>query len=239
MTTLDDKVVLFGGSSGSGSQNFGDTWTFDGASWTLATSAGPSPRWGAAMATLNGSVVLFGGNCFGGSSDDGYADDTWVFDGATWTLMLTSGPPARDSAAMAAINGKVVLFGGENGSAGSGFGDTWTFDGTTWTQVPTAPPADLAPAMATLGDQIVLSGYGDTWTFDGATWTQISTSGPPARQWASMAALSGGVVLFGGLGSEGGSAPDLGDTWSFGGTWTQASSSGPPARAMAAMATLP
>ena len=106
------RSFSLGDSSGAGSQNFGDTWMFDGTNWTLATTSGPSPRWGAAMATLNGSVVLFGGNRYDGSNDEGYAEDTWIFDGAAWTQVSASGPPARDSAAMAAINGKIVLFGG-------------------------------------------------------------------------------------------------------------------------------
>jgi galactose oxidase-like protein/Kelch motif protein len=44
---LDDHVVLFGGVDRRG--YLGDTWTWDGTNWAQASSAGPSPRSGAAM----------------------------------------------------------------------------------------------------------------------------------------------------------------------------------------------
>jgi hypothetical protein len=45
------------------------------------------------MTNLGDRVVLFGG--FG---DGGYIADTWTFDGATWTKLPITGPPARDLA---------------------------------------------------------------------------------------------------------------------------------------------
>jgi hypothetical protein len=74
-------------------------------------------------------VVLFGGD---------YAkiqtEDTWTWDGQTWTQQHpTTSPPARYDSSMAYDVGhqQVVLFGGFG--AGMMTGDTWTWDGHDWT----------------------------------------------------------------------------------------------------------
>jgi hypothetical protein len=38
--------------------------------------------------------------------------DTWTWDGSTWTQLSIPGPPGRWSAAMSALGGKIVLYGG-------------------------------------------------------------------------------------------------------------------------------
>src|SRR6185436_7514834 len=72
---------------------------------------------------------------FGGSTAQGIRlNDTWEWDGATWTQrMPQSIPPARRSHAAAydAARGRVVVFGG-NGSGGA-LADTWEWNGTDWT----------------------------------------------------------------------------------------------------------
>jgi len=59
-----------------------------------------------------------------------------------WTLKFpATSPSAREQFAMAydAMHGRVVLFGGFNGS--SYLGDTWVWNGTTWAlQTPAASP---------------------------------------------------------------------------------------------------
>jgi hypothetical protein len=51
---------------------------------------------------------------------------------------------------MATLGGKVLLYGGWNGSVI--FADTWTFDGTSWAQVSVSNPTPTryAPGMAVL-----------------------------------------------------------------------------------------
>jgi hypothetical protein len=81
---------------------------------------------------------------FGGSTGN-LATDTWIFDGATWTLSPATGPSGRIGLAMATQGDHVLLFGG------GGLGDTWSFDGAAWTSVGGAgPPARSDHAMATL-----------------------------------------------------------------------------------------
>lgn len=222
------EVVLFGGNAqnqppGGDTLTVGDTWTWNGSSWSphYLLSPQPSPRYGAAMAyhAGTGKVVLFGGN------GNGYlSGDTWTWNGANWTLLtpLTS-PPPRYGASMAydAATGQVVLFGG-NG-IGTLCGDTWTWNGTTWTQqFPLTSPSPRSGATmaydASTG-QVVLfggGGNGDTWTWNGSTWTHLnSPTNPSPRLGTAMAydAAIGQIVLFGGDGNS--SYPAKGDTWTL------------------------
>ena len=103
---------------------------------------------GHAMATLNGNVVLFGGNDSANPSppgtatvmDTGFLDETWVSDGTTWTRRRPAQrPSARGYHAMATLGSKVVLFGGLVGA--NALADTWEWDGSSWTQRPRDEPA--------------------------------------------------------------------------------------------------
>jgi hypothetical protein len=93
---------------------------------------------------------------------------------------------------MAPLDGKLVLFGGNDGN--DVLSDTWTWDGTAWTQVMVAgPSARLWPMMALFGTELVLSGGerggfpdSETWTWDGSSWMQLHVTGPPARYSAVM-----------------------------------------------------
>ena len=83
-------------------------------------------------------IILYGGR------DTGIAtfDDTWAFDGVTWTqLTPATVPPRRIFHTMTydPVRDRVVMFGG-SGSLGSLF-ETWEFDGTNWLlAAPTTSP---------------------------------------------------------------------------------------------------
>src|SRR5436305_1246047 len=76
MATLGSEVVVFGGTptarpfyepSLPAPAGEGDTWTWDGTTWTkLAPAASPPARMNHAMATLGNKVILFGGEGAGG-----------------------------------------------------------------------------------------------------------------------------------------------------------------------------
>jgi len=247
MAGLGAGLVLFGGEgvSSSGTSDFlADTWTWTAGVWTKAAAAGPPARFLAAMGSLGGKAVLFGGEL----GDDVTAlSDTWTWDGSTWTQLQVSGPPARWGAVMAPLGDKLVLFGGGiTGNPGKLFGDTWTFDGATWTQLTVTGPAPRDEAvMAPLGDKLVLFGgdgsspLSDTWTWDGTVWTQLSVTGPPARLAAVMAPAGSKLVLFGGEGEDSTqNIEPLTDTWTWDGSvWAQASGAGPSQRFWGVMAT--
>jgi hypothetical protein len=166
------RTVLFGGIAGA---PLGDTWEWDGTTWTQRATTGPSPRSGAQLAWHPGigRVVLFGGR------STSMLSDSWAWDGTVWTPLPAAGGPApRASHALAfdALRGRLVLFGGELESLPRA-GDTWEWDGTSWAPRAraVAPPARTEPAMAfdLIRQRMVLFGgespssgpFGDTWEY--------------------------------------------------------------------------
>jgi len=134
------KIVLFGGlelSGGSEVGRYSDTWTFNGTTWTqLSPTSNPSARNGAAMTydPALSKLVLFGGLPGGSGNDD---NDTWTFDGTTWTqLSPSSSPSVRQDVGLAwdpTLN-TLLLYGGYSNGSGTYYGDEWAFDGTNWDQ---------------------------------------------------------------------------------------------------------
>jgi hypothetical protein len=136
---------------------------------------------------------------------------------------------------MAALGGKIVLFGG-SGATAQPLADTWEWDAAKWSQrTVTGPSGREAHAMASVGGKVVLFGgydgskvVGDTWEWDGNVWSQRMVSGPKARQNHAMATLGGKALLFGG--SNGAIVFD--DVWQWDGTaWMCVSSCSDPADA--------
>jgi hypothetical protein len=103
---LDDEITL------------GDTWTYDGTTWTLQSPAtSPSGRAGAAMAydPAIGQLVLFGGSFDLDGSSPVTQNDTWTYSVGTWSRLDPSiSPPARAYAAMAydQRTRQLLVFGG-------------------------------------------------------------------------------------------------------------------------------
>lgn len=244
------RTVLFGGSTSTYSPGLDgsvDLWEFDGIGWAEVGVTGPTRRAGHAMVydTLRDRTVLFGGASslsVGPPSDD----DTFVWDGVSWSVASTSGPPAREEHAMAydAARDRVVCFGGYGGSF---LGDTWVWDGAAWTEIAVSgPSARMGHAMAydAARQRVVLFGgvdenfgyLADTWEWDGAAWTAVVTTGPVGREQHAMAydARRERVVLFGGADTF---LTRVADTWEWDGVaWTQFGGAAPPARAEHAMA---
>jgi N-acetylneuraminic acid mutarotase len=182
------NVVLFGGASNdSNGSPLGDTWVWNGSTWTEEfPAASPSAREDALMAydAATKQVVLFGGVPASSTYEcELCLNDTWVWNGNTWTEEHpATSPPGRIGAVMAydAATGQVVLFGGFN-----------------WSSSEDAPVA-----------------LNDTWVWNGSTWTEEfpATSAPDSTD-ATMAydAAIGDVVLFGGIPGSAGQ-PNMNDT---------------------------
>ncbi len=243
------EVLLFGGSPTQGHDEgaLGDTWTWDGSTWTeRAPPTSPPGRYGMGMAydAALREVVLFGGSY----SYPDYFGDTWTWDGTTWTQQSSSRfPPSRVRMGMAydALQRQVVLFGGFDGGVQK-LGDTWLWDGSQWTMASPATSPDPREGVAMAYDRtrglVVLFGgkigkapwdRDDTWTWDGSNWTQEPPAPSPSqRHTAGMAndGTRGRVLLFGGCSVEG--LCPMGDTWTWdGASWTeQAIMNAPSAR---------
>jgi len=221
-------TVLFGGFNGIA--NKADTWQWNGLIWVNKTPgvnanpAGPSPsaRRNHAMAydAANNVIVLFGGH------DGAINDETWLWNGTSWTLASPANrPPARQNHAMAfdANRNRIVLFGGDDVIL---FNDTWEWDGVDWQPAPpslTLPPAPRrGHAMAYDADcgRIRVFGgetpgpSGELWERDGTEWTLVTRLLAPSGRGQVAGAFHGGVhqfLVFGGA------TPALSsETWTWG-----------------------
>ncbi len=228
-------VVLFGGSGTGYGTGLGDTWIWNGQNWLKEYPAiSPPARIGASMAydAATQQVILFGGYARS-LGYPGTLDDTWAWNGTTWTqLRPVSSAPARSDAGLAydEARGQLVLFGGSPSPANF-LGDTWTWDGRNWTQqTTTGPNAKSGAAMAYDADTktvILVGGNGCTmgcvgmdhemWWWDGASWTQLAPAvSAPAGFNASMVfdAIRHELVLFGGQAAD----RSFADTWTWSGS---------------------
>lgn len=184
-------------------------------------------------------VVLFGG--FGYTD---YFNETWTFDGTTWTKMITAVAPApRAAAGMAydSVAKKLVLFGGYDGN--QYLNDTWLWDGATlqWTQVhpKASPPAATAPAVFTdprFGTVTTYGGFNgrfyqlETWRWRNGNWHHLRPTDTPSARGAMVSAydpVRKNAVIFAGLAQI-----NPYNTWTWDGTnWTrQLPSQQPPYR---------
>jgi hypothetical protein len=247
---LCNAVTGYDGPSGLGTPlrhgiaGFGPTTT--GLTWAQANPPSPpSVRGGAGMAydAATNTVVLFGGRAYG-NQNGGVTNDTWSWDGHSWTLLHPAHAPSpRAGFGMDydAANGKIVLFGGIDASA-TALNDTWTWSGSDWAiQNPPLPlpPARWDTSMAydvAAGSSLLFGGAGlaDTWTYNGSAWAQISqvTPAPPSagRQVAmTYDAASQTVLMFGGWDDN--NHIFLNETWAWNGTvWAQLTPASSPSR---------
>ena len=217
--------VLFGGVAGFGKADYGDTWIWNGSTWTQEhPPTSPSPRTAALMAYdgATKTVVLFGGHPGFAPSGPGL-DDTWIWNGSNWKEALPAARPTTAGSSAMAYDGttrNLVLFSGR--SLAARYGDTWTWNGTTWTELHprVSPPSRLANGqLAYLAPRKVIVLFSgkeilgkevsfrktnvrdDTWTWNGTTWTELHPPvSPPGRTLGMLAFDSVGqrAVLVGG-----------------------------------------
>lgn len=177
-------------------------WLFQNGAWSLQAAPLPPPRSFAAVAyDANVQQAIF----FGGDASGVDLDDTWLWNGATWSQANpATRPPSRGRATMAYDHRRrvVVLLGGYRNGTGTILGDTWEWDGSVWQlrTLPTSPPARLDASSAydpVTGSVLLFGGsysagptvqpLGDTWSFDGNQWVQMQPATPPSpRFWAGM-----------------------------------------------------
>jgi hypothetical protein len=122
----NDRIVLFGGLA---DRNYsGETWVWNGSAWKRAAQSGPVARMGAAMDydANSGVIVLFGG-ITGQYPNYAYFDDTWVWNGKTWTQLNIAGPSERANARLVYIEKtkNFFLYGGDDPQASSALRDSW------------------------------------------------------------------------------------------------------------------
>jgi hypothetical protein len=192
------RVILFGGQPTipSNMKFFGDTWEWDGNSWTQREDVGPRARGlvEASWDAVGERILLFGGMGSGLGTPGPVLpvfSDTWAWDGNQWKQVADIGPRARAGHAMASDGKRVLLFGGQS----------LLID---------------APTGMASGVQM----EGDTWAWSGSRWVKIQDIGPAPR-WDHALAFDDvrhTFVLFGGSESHSGDfslvkSGFFGDTW--------------------------
>jgi hypothetical protein len=151
-----NRTVMFGGHS---ANRLNDTWEYDGTDWIQVTTAtSPAPRmWhSAGYDPSRQRTVIFGGDYLTANTL-GPNNETWEYDGVTWSQLLTTNRPSpRIEAPMAYSSalGKLVLYGGsdESGRPDVALGDTWSLGSAA-----TAPGAALSVSSLTFPQQPVLT----------------------------------------------------------------------------------
>jgi hypothetical protein len=181
---IHNRTVLFGGSDVNNAAN-GETWLWNGSSWSNVTSGagGPSPRFGHAMAydAVRRVVVLFGGT--NGSTN---FNDVWEWNGDTlhWQQIFPSGslPAGRAYAALSWFDPTtpgVAMFGGV-GAGSTLLNDTWIWNGTTWKAAtggtPPSPRQHPAMVYASAAKRLVLYGGRDARGVSPDFFTGVVTS---------------------------------------------------------------
>ena len=122
------RVLLYGGDNGSGTSFYGDTWTFDGTTWTQQSPVHtPGQRSQAAMAfdPVLTKVILFGGR----DSANVY-DDVAMWTGADWqqgSVPLAPTPRTQPIFETGSAHGQLMLFGGYDAN-NNALGDTFVTD---------------------------------------------------------------------------------------------------------------
>lgn len=181
----------------------GETWLWNGASWSQAQSQAAPPARSTTHLVYDGineCVLLYGGVGIDGTP----LNDVWLWDGQVWTEQHPRAYPTPVGGAALACdlkNRQAVLFGGImgfDGASGSNrvgtfSNETWVWNGTTWRE----QPASGGPS-ARVGGQLVYdevrqhlllfgghnaTGYlNDMWRWNGGGWNQLSPTTLPPMQ---------------------------------------------------------
>jgi hypothetical protein len=241
-----DRLVLFGGAGAECASD--STWSWDGKRWLSISTPGPSARRGslALFDAQHARVVLCGGPA-GDEPTSPTFDETWLFEGATWTKSSAASIGERVHFAAGYDRGRqrLVLVGGFQPATGKDLTDVWEWDDAAWKRLDvTAPSGLFAPQLAyderakvlvltssRPADRIVT-----TWTFDGKAFAMLDEHGP-ATIWSGQSLVTlgaaGGLLAFGGFDGK----KPSGETWKWDGKhWSKLDVKGPTPRLGLALA---
>jgi hypothetical protein len=220
-----------------------ELWGWEGTQWSLIVADKDGPTWrnwpAAAYDSARDVLVIHGG-----LQPGNHFDETWEWDGQTWTHFTAIG--GREGALMAydQARAKMVLFGGSDSTMDI-HGDTWEWDGQSWIRVSESGPAPRFPGgmvydpvrevvLLYSGHFADLSGgsidYDDLWAWDGNAWRELAVDGltPGHRTHAGFVydPVTQNVLLI-----SSGNDTFLSDMWAWDGTqWKELPPANTPAR---------
>ena len=158
----------------------GDTWAWDGATWTSVAASGPDGRASAGMFydDLRQTVVLVAGTRNNGSSTwlpSLDRNDTWEWNGTVWSQLSPAAAPTAGPCTVAYDSGR------NRAVLQPQFGNSiWEWDSANanWVEVvPTQTPPFGRLAFDPTRSRVLLQRHDDTWEWDGADWTLLTDSG--------------------------------------------------------------
>src|ERR1700722_17656477 len=167
-STAGARIVLLDTGNYPGVNNwYNTTWDFTGTDWAMKSSslldpAGPLPCRSDAICCQDGiGVILYGGK--GQSETDGVLQDTWRWNGTSWSVLTpTTVPYGRYGANAAYLAGTgLVMFGGGIAN-GTILNESWIWNGTNWNQTVIAngagPIGRINHMMAASTTQVLMYG---------------------------------------------------------------------------------
>ncbi len=186
---VQKHLLLFGGYHITEGEivSLGDSWAFDGMSWSKLSDTGPPPQNGAAMAynAKNQSMILFGQNA------DRTMGETWESQAGEWRYLPQGRSERRYNSAMTydAAREQILRFGGWTGEGRSG--DTWVWSEDGWDRVTADGPSPRNHTQMIYDSRqkhsILFGGhdgeniFGDIWRWDGSSWHVLLKRVPAAR----------------------------------------------------------
>ncbi|MCI4362715.1 MAG: PKD domain-containing protein [Thermoplasmata archaeon] len=216
-----------------------ETWSYSNGSFQdLAPAVSPDGIGYATYDSTDGYVLMFVSS---NSQTNAPEAETWIFTSNSWSMLTPAfGPASTQGGYLADDPGDryVLMWGPANASAFTNRSDTWSYSAGAWHLLTpsVAPPYVNDAGFAydsTAGADLLFGGdtvigqvrQSTTWSYSGGAWVNLTTShAPPPRYAATFTddPSIGGVLLFGGLGSN--NPPELNDTWAFNATgWTKVS----------------
>ena len=230
-----ERVILYGGLTPARDRSLGDTWAWDGTTWTELTGSSPGTRHGHTMTydpSRDRILVVGGERDFAPAIP---VIDAWQFDGTAWTI--AAAPPSKRTAAASAYDAAtqtIIVAGGIDTDFAT---NTWIWNGTSWTIGPAGPDRyDAALAADPRGTLIMFGGINgssftnDAWSWSGSAWIQepaATAPAPRARMAYAFDPVRSLLVAHGGYDASGAL---VGDTWSFSnGRWNQSTPTPAPA----------
>jgi hypothetical protein len=221
--------LMFGGIGGvggapTGESVFGDTWIWTDSRWlALHPSTSPPARSGASLGydPLSKRMILYGGGSnFYLQGIDPSRNDTWAWDGTTWSELFPAHVPTPSSCCSptqmvtnAAVPALWLTL---------GLARTWSWTGSDWAETTpaTRPPerfdfglaydgqlAGVVAACGYAGEGTTLPGeaapyHDDTWLWKDGAWSELHPATKPARGpcVAAYDAARGDLVVFSGAG---------------------------------------